>query len=400
MKILIMNNYYYPNMMGGAEYSVQLLAEQLAQIGHEVYVLSMDGDRNTDVTKAEMIHGVYVYRSFSKPIYRRRILNDKSHVTDKLLNGWHSIRNRKMNADVKRVINFVRPDIIHTQNLVSMSYWVWKYAYKKSVKVIHTLRDYWLLDPTTNIGNSPALLTIPFRKYFKTLSNKYVAAVTSPSRHTIELFMREGYFVHSEVYVIVNAIKYDENLLNTCLDEKRNRTSETINFLFVGKASAHKGIELLVKAFIQCNLNATLTICGEGDLLDWIKSKQENRIVCLGKLSKENLADEYRKADVLVVPSLWEEPFGRIVIEGAQYGVPTIGSNRGGIPEIVNKLNYGDIFEPDEEKKLENLLYKYSSRRFLKTLCLNGPQHMDLYSTDRQVQCFSELYKFIRKNSK
>ena len=97
MKILIMNNYYYPNMMGGAEHSIKLLAEQLARTGNEVHILSMDGAEKADAVQAEEINGVFVHRSYCKSIYRRRILNDKGYMTDKLLNGWYSVHNGKMN---------------------------------------------------------------------------------------------------------------------------------------------------------------------------------------------------------------------------------------------------------------------------------------------------------------
>ena len=50
---------------------------------------------------------------------------------------------------------------------------------------------------------------------------------------------------------------------------------------------------------------------------------------------------QYIKADVLVVPSIWDEPFGRVVIEGNSYGLPVICSNKGGIPEIINEMCSG-----------------------------------------------------------
>ncbi len=396
MKILIMNNYYYPNMMGGAEHSIKLLAEQLARTGNEVHILSMDGAEKADAVQAEEINGVFVHRSYCKSIYRRRILNDKGYMTDKLLNGWYSVHNGKMNRDVKRVVDIVAPNVIHTQNLVSMSYWVWKYAGKKNIPVVHTLRDYWLLDPTTNIGTSSIFLTIPFRKYFKALSNKYVDSVTSPSERTLEIFKNKGYFRNSNGQVIVNAISYDEKLLKLCLEEKSKRMSGTVRFLFVGNVTENKGIRLLVNAFVECKADITLTVCGDGDLLSWVKRKGDSRIVCCGKLKPERLAEEYRKADVLVVPSLWEEPFGRIVIEGAQYGLPVLGSNRGGIPEIIKKLEYGDIFEP-EGAQVSGMLMKYANRAYLKQIYAVGPKHLKVYAINSQIQEFISLYSSLRR---
>lgn len=193
MKILIVNSYYYPNMIGGAEFSIKILAENLAAKGHEVSVLSMDGKPETEVLDFYEINKVKVFRSYSKSLYRRR-LQKKKHLKDKIWNGIHSIWNFKMNKDVRKVVDMIDPDIIHTQNLVSMSYWIWKYAKSKNIPVVHTLRDYWLLDPTTNIGQTSEPLVKYFRKYHRYMSDNYVTMVTAPSDRTLEIFKDNNYF--------------------------------------------------------------------------------------------------------------------------------------------------------------------------------------------------------------
>ena len=39
----------------------------------------------------------------------------------------------------------------------------------------------------------------------------------------------------------------------------------------------------------------------------------------------------------MIIPSLWNEPFGRVVIEAYSHNKPVIGANRGGIPEIIKR---------------------------------------------------------------
>ena len=39
--------------------------------------------------------------------------------------------------------------------------------------------------------------------------------------------------------------------------------------------------------------------------------------------------------DILVVPSIWNEPFGRVTVEAYSHGVPVVGANTGGIPEVI-----------------------------------------------------------------
>ncbi|EIL1470784.1 TPA: glycosyltransferase, partial [Escherichia coli] len=62
----------------------------------------------------------------------------------------------------------------------------------------------------------------------------------------------------------------------------------------------------------------------------------------------------YNQVDFVIVPSLWHEPLARTVFESYFYGLPVIGSNRGGIPEsIVNGVN-GFIFDPDNPNSLSD----------------------------------------------
>ena len=397
MKILIVNNYYYPNMEGGAEFSVKLLAENLVKSGHEVFVLTMDGDEQAQVLRPEEIHGVKIYRSYSKQIYRRRVLKDKGHFTDKLLNGFHSIYNPKMNNDSKKVIQALKPDIIHTNNLVSMSYWIWKYASQKGIPVVHTLRDYWLMDPTTNIGGTSKYVVWLFRAYHRLLSNKFVTVVTSPSDRTLEIFRNYGYFKNCQFKRIVNSIPFDKSLLQEICKEKLDRTEEKIRFVFAGKVSEYKGIKLLIHAFLKAKINAELVICGTGDLESWIREKHSEKILLRGRLKQEELFEEYRQADVLIVPSLWEEPFGRIVIEGAQYALPTIGSSRGGIPEIISELNFGKVFDPSDENQLVALLKQFSNRDYVHQYIAKGPENLENYSVRKQIELFLKIYHKVIK---
>ena len=64
----------------------------------------------------------------------------------------------------------------------------------------------------------------------------------------------------------------------------------------------------------------------------------------------------FEQIDVLAVPSLWREPFGRIVIEANAWGIPVVASRRGGLPEIVDDGVTGFLFDPDHEEELARTL--------------------------------------------
>jgi len=335
--------FYYPNLIGGAEHSVKLLAEHLAAKGHKVSVLTMDGIPASNLQKAEKINGVSVYRAYDKGIYQRRILNNKTNRIDKLWNGIHLIWNPKMNKIVKRILDFTAPDVIHTNNLASMSCQVWKYAGKKGYWVVHTLRDYCLMDWTTVPGGSRTSLVKIYCLYQRVLSNKLRGIVTAPSQAILFAFLKKGFFKNCGHKCVSNSIVIDWEKLDRCLQEKKNRNNDAISFLYAGVLSENKGVKKMIQAFGRCNRkNIFLRICGDGALFEWVKeiAKKDQRIQVMGKLSVEALSKEYERADILIVPSLWAEPFGRIVIEAAQYAVPVIGSDRGGIPETVQRLQF------------------------------------------------------------
>ncbi|MCI8949079.1 MAG: glycosyltransferase family 4 protein [Lachnospiraceae bacterium] len=395
MKILIINMYYYPNMTGGAEHSVKLLAEGLAHKKNEVSVYTLDSKSSSDALKCENINGVTIYRGFSKAIYERRLKEPQGSKGYSVMNGMSSLVNPKSQKDIKRLIEKIHPDVIHTNNPVSISYGVWKLAHEKGIKVVHTLRDYWLLDPTTVVGRTNRFLTYLFRMHFRRLSNKYVDVVTAPSAFVLNTFEKERYFQNSKRNVVPNSINLNYKLFQEVVDTKTKRNSEKISYLFAGYLADTKGVKELVNAFRKIdNDNIKLVICGDGPLMRFVKhnASEDQRIITKGKLSSKEMEREYSDADVMVVPSVWDEPFGRIVIEAAQYGLPTIGSNRGGIPEIIDTLGYGVYCDPQSDELTEELCAFSDRNRVKREMKKMGCSIKD-FDLEHQIDIFSQIYR-------
>jgi glycosyltransferase involved in cell wall biosynthesis len=66
--------------------------------------------------------------------------------------------------------------------------------------------------------------------------------------------------------------------------------------------------------------------------------------------------DFYRDTDVLVVPSVWAEPFGLVVLEAYSFGILVVGSRVGGIADIVEHGVTGWLFEPGDSAALSSIL--------------------------------------------
>ena len=140
MKILIVNTYYYPNMIGGTEQSIKLLAQGLREKGHDIYVLT--GDKQDK--QCEEIDGIKVIRLD---------LSNKSNIAQKLLRKALEINNIRIKNTISNILDEIKPDVIHTNNLFYISPIVWKLANERNIKIVHTLRDYWGLCPKTTLLN-------------------------------------------------------------------------------------------------------------------------------------------------------------------------------------------------------------------------------------------------------
>ena len=141
MRILFINTFYYPNMPGGAEQSVKLLAEGLVKRGHQVAIYT--GDSKDGKFHLEKYNGVSVYRydtgkfHLFKYSYQKDKVGQFEKVSQKLQLYYNSIVNKNF---VKVCENF-KPDVIHTNTLYGIPCTVWKPAAKLHIPTVHTIRD-------------------------------------------------------------------------------------------------------------------------------------------------------------------------------------------------------------------------------------------------------------------
>ena len=78
------------------------------------------------------------------------------------------------------------------------------------------------------------------------------------------------------------------------------------------------------------------------------------------KLSEKELKYYYKASDILIVPSKWNEPFGRVIIEGQSNGCVVITSNVGAIPELIKHGKNGFIVKNGNFVELIKSLNSYS----------------------------------------
>ena len=132
-------------------------------------------------------------------------------------------------------------------------------------------------------------------------------------------------------------------------------SEDEVVFLFAGQIREIKGVDLFIKLAHELDdKRARFFIAGECRNTEQINDAytekrllsefgKNNRIHYLGY--RKDIGDIFHSADVIVVPSRWDEPFGLVNIEAGAAGKPVIASAVGGIPEIIESGQNGFLFE-------------------------------------------------------
>ena len=131
---------------------------------------------------------------------------------------------------------------------------------------------------------------------------------------------------------------------------------ESPNVLFVGRLEKEKGVSFLIKAMALVTEKlpgARLLIAGDGGyrsaLAKIAKSERvQNEVSFLGWLEDEQLRLAYKKSRLLVLPSIWEEGLGMVLLEAGLMGRPVIASDIGGIKDVVRHGENGLLVPPGD----------------------------------------------------
>jgi glycosyltransferase involved in cell wall biosynthesis len=176
-------------------------------------------------------------------------------------------------------------------------------------------------------------------------SYESVDVVVAPSD-----FMRAsvspGRFPSDRVRVIHNGV--DTNAIRSSSDDRSYA-------LFVGRLSPEKGVETLLRAHADVSSEIKLKIAGTGPLERAIRGRFP-KIELLGHLTGPALEAEFGGASVVVVPSDWYENCPMSILEAMAYGKPVIGSDLGGIPELIVHGKTGFLFPAGDYAQLGSRL--------------------------------------------
>jgi glycosyltransferase involved in cell wall biosynthesis len=176
------------------------------------------------------------------------------------------------------------------------------------------------------------------------------------------------------------------------------RTDQSCHALFVGRLSSEKGISTLLRAW-EMLPGVPLKVAGDGPMMPIVESAARTSgradIECLGWLPRKEVLGLLRGARVLVVPSEWYEGFPLAIVEALARGVPVVGSNIGGVGEIVESGQSGVLFEPGNETDLaEKVNRLWSDNALHERLGANArSQFENHYTADKNYEILMEIFE-------
>lgn len=168
--------------------------------------------------------------------------------------------------------------------------------------------------------------------------------------------------LRDRLHVVPNGV--DTDLFRPRADPTRG---ERLQVVLVARMIRDKGADVLLDAVARLDRDdIEVTVVGSqnfdaGAVPSPFEREVARRVAALGDrarlvpfLPRAEVAEVYRRADVVVVPSRWAEPFALTVLEGMAVGAPVVASAVGGIPEVVGDA--GLLVPPDDPAALAEAL--------------------------------------------
>ncbi len=364
MKILYIHQYFTDSNKNGANVVAFTCFEMFSKRDNSVFFFA------TDEKPYLMTQNINRY-------FPKSYINKKG-IINKIKYRLNAIYNFEAENNIKKVIEEIKPDIIHIHSLLELSCSVLKPICKAGIPTVMTIHDAGFVCPV--MGTNKQKCSKCAGNVFHCIKNKcskqsylcslYVAVKFAINRHFVKKYPPKAYITPSKALNILvsNSIAGHKsyilpNCLDTVFDKLETNSNDDGYFLYVGGLLDIKGVNNLLCAFkglpSEINLHIVGTGLHEDKYKKYVSNNNLQNVKFIGKLDRVELCKEYNNCRAVIVPSNCFEIFGMVNIEAFSCSKPVIGSNAGGIPEIIDDNYNGFIFEPDDINQLQKCILKY-----------------------------------------
>lgn len=384
----MVNEYFPPHAPGGAEWSTYYLGKHLAEAGYKVVVITPNyGSPGYEERDGMRIHRFW----FPQRIKEGHLVRSSLH-SNPVFYLYSAFR-------IWRIARQEQLEVLHAHGKYSLPGTFIAAKALRSPSLI-TLRDYQSLcasgglclhehnrvpdhcgilqrwtclrafDRKYNYDKSPLYrikfyldhllrnLDLEIRGYFLEQIDK-VITISDALR---SIYVEAGRIASEGAQTIYN---FPPAIRNVKVDPDQLRGKYGLQgkkiVLTVGKMSFGKGSDVLIAAVpevVRAVPNALVVFVGRKNSLIEVPQDDQGHVKMLGVLPHEEVLKIYAVADVVTMPSVWQEPHGRVLIEAMSLGRPVVATRVGGIPETVEHGVSGLLVERNDPKSLAEAIAK------------------------------------------
>jgi glycosyltransferase involved in cell wall biosynthesis len=319
----------YGSVIHGPALSGTLIIDGAVKKGHEVSLITPDRTRTND-----KINFIYVKEPKDKKhatwIELSKIFSDRLKGLNQKFDVVHflnSLEIMRYGADLNNVVTTIR-GYHFAESKLNPSFYYRNYPY-----------DWYKRYPYYNLG-----------RFFERRGLRKMAHILAVSDYMKGAVVKAYDIDPGKVSVVPNGIEVVRDDVKRDFDYR---------ILFVGNNFQGKGLPTLVDA-VKILRNEfpsiKVTVVGDDKALGFMKNLVSSyglagNFVFTGHVDHKHMKEYYKDADLFVLPSLIES-FGLVFIEAMNYGLPVIGSDVGGIPEIIRDGKDGFVVKPFDHVQL------------------------------------------------
>jgi len=298
---------------------------------------------------------------------------------------------------VVNAMNTFQPDIVHVHHLMPLT-WITRFI-KIAYGVNYVITAHGSEIPTLKQDKRyPFLTAESLRKAVRVVAN------SNWTKEWIQGFL--GIEFNSKIRIIPGGVTmsdFPEELSTREVEEKYKLGNKKL-VLFTGKLTKYKGVKYLISA--AKNIDAIVGIAGSGPerktLEEFAKEINAKNVKFFGKVQNHDLIQLYYAADVCVVPSVWDEPLGLVILEAMAAKTPVVVTRKGGIPLMV-KDGYNGYFvrsrnSKDIVEKVKKLLVNDNLRDKMGERARQTVK--ERFTWEKIAERYENIYKEYRKVQK
>jgi len=367
MKILKVIHGYPPTYNAGSEIYSQSICEELAK-DNEVQVFTREqNDYELDF------------------VIRQEVQNNVRLHFVNLAREKDGYEHELVNRSFEKILGSFQPDVLHVGHLNHLSLGVIRVAYKRSIPIIFTLHDFWLMCPRgqflqRNFDGEKLYQLCDGQEDGKCATNCYSMLHSCAAKDKVEDIAywtkwvnRRMQAVRSLIPMIHQFIAPSQYLKNRFLQDfplpkekilyldygfpthylspAKKKKNSIFTFSYIGTHIPAKGVNLLIEAFKKLEGKSQLIIWGRTAgqntaALKKLTKKSLSPIIFKGEYVNQNIVSEvFSETDVIVVPSIWGENSPLVIHEAQACHIPVITADFGGMKEYVAHQTNGLLFE-------------------------------------------------------